>query len=132
MSRAIAVQIGLGVDQHGQDAVKAARRACCAAIAYNALPCVDEGQNNLKIHVTIGVPDCSAKASRQDIASCVAHVKKHLGDGSALRDIFPVGTVLPVDVVPGGLAVSSGAKVDAMGDVSDEMVACVAAVTVGY
>jgi uncharacterized protein (TIGR02058 family) len=45
---------------------------------------------------------------------------------------FPYGTMLPLQVVHGGLACCSGIMVPQMGDAEDAMCITVAAVTVGH
>jgi len=59
MSKALFVQLGMGVDQHGQDATKAAVRAVRNAIERNSIPAVKTampGHEAMKIHVKLGVP----------------------------------------------------------------------------
>ena len=46
--------------------------------------------------------------------------------------VFPYGTMLPLQIVHGGLAACSGIMVPQMGDAEDAMLAVVAAVTVGH
>ena len=139
MREVVAIQCGLGCDQHGQDAVKAARRAVCNAIQYIALPqleaaaCVpptprQEGGRQLLVHVKLGVPEPNKAGGSGSFDS----VKSKLTAGDALKGCFPYGTLLPVEVTPGGLCFSSGTHAPHLGDSSDEMVAVVAAVTVGY
>jgi len=59
MSRVLFVQVGMGIDQHGQDATKAAVRAVKHAIERNSIPCAKEvcgSYDAVKIHVKLGVP----------------------------------------------------------------------------
>ena len=138
MREVVAIQCGLGCDQHGQDCVKAARRACCNAIQFVALPHVEQAQTQpatpcqtggrqLLIHVKLGVPETMTGGGSSFDAA-----KKALSADDALKGIFPYGSLLPLEVVPGGLAFSSGSTLQHLGDESDEMVSVVAAVTVGY
>ena len=138
MKQLLFVQCGLGVDQHGQDVIKAAKRACCNAIQNNCIPHVEallpRGEhgtaNALKVHVKLGVPTC--RASGQGACMSAAEMAKHLSCTNVLQECFPYGKLLPVEVTDGGLSVSSGCKLQDMGDSTDEVVAVVAAVTVGH
>ena len=59
MSRVLFVQVGMGIDQHGQDATKAAVRAVKHAIETNSIPCAKDvcgSYDAVKIHVKLGVP----------------------------------------------------------------------------
>ena len=40
MDHVLFVEIGMGADQHGQDATKAAVRACRNAIEFNSIPSI--------------------------------------------------------------------------------------------
>lgn len=120
MERVLFIECGFGNDQHGQDATKAAVRACRNAIEFNSIPSIRElvpgGYEQMKVHVQLGVPERFI----DDV------------DLSAVRAVFPYGTLLPVQLSVGGLAASSGIALEAMGDKDDTMVIVVAAVTVGY
>ena len=61
MSRVLFVQLGMGIDQHGQDATKAAVRAVRNAIERNSIPCITAvvpggSYDAVKVHVKLGVP----------------------------------------------------------------------------
>ena len=61
MSRVLFVQLGMGIDQHGQDATKAAVRAVRNAIERNSIPCIKAvvpggSYDAVKVHVKLGVP----------------------------------------------------------------------------
>ena len=61
MSRVLFVQVGMGIDQHGQDATKAAVRAVRNAIERNSIPCIKSvvpggSYDAVKVHVKLGVP----------------------------------------------------------------------------
>ncbi|EIE20147.1 hypothetical protein COCSUDRAFT_57874 [Coccomyxa subellipsoidea C-169] len=96
---------------------KAAARACRNAIEFNSIPSVSRlvpgGYNNLKLHVKIGSPH----PERVDLEEC--------------RKIFPYGQAV-IEAVEGGLSCGSGIAIDELGDVTDEMVVAIAAVTVGF
>jgi uncharacterized protein (TIGR02058 family) len=105
------------------------------AIQYIALPQLEaqacapstprqEGRQ-LLVHVKLGVPE-------PQISGGFAAVKSKLTAGDALKGCFPYGTLLPVEVTLGGLCFSSGTHAPHLGDTSDEVVAVVAAITVGY
>ena len=70
----------------------------------------------MKLHVQLGVPE-------------KFHGQVDLVE---VAKVFPYGTLLPIEVKPGGLAASSGIVLQKMGDVTDEMIVVVACVTVGY
>ena len=117
MNHVLFVEIGMGADQHGQDATKAAVRACRNAVV-NSIPVsadVPGGYDNMKLHIQIGVP------------------KGAVLDLEKIRRVFPYGQICePIEVVEGGLMARSGIKIPEMGDKSDEFVIAVAAITIGY
>ena len=93
----------MGVDVHGQDATKAARRAVSDAIRHSSLPLlaeIRERGGTMLVSVTVAVPDPSAV------------------DVDAVRQELPHGEVT-VHAVSGGLQVPN----------SDVLIAC-AAITV--
>ena len=113
------VEIGMGADQHGQDATKAAVRACRNAIEFNSIPSIRQivpgGYDNMKLHIQIGVP----KGAELDM--------------DKIRRVFPYGQICePIEIVEGGLLARSGIKIPEMGDKTDEFVIAVAAITIGY
>ncbi|TCP59460.1 uncharacterized protein (TIGR02058 family) [Tumebacillus sp. BK434] len=113
------IEIGMGVDLHGQDATSAAVRACKNAIGTNSMPGIrsilPEGDiNNMKVRVKLGVP---VPAEQVDI--------------DKVKATFPYGQV-SVEIVPGGLICSSGVVLPDKGDVNDEVIVVNAAVEVGY
>lgn len=117
LKKVLFVEIGSGCDGHGQNATKAATRACRNAIEFNSLPAlrtlIPGGYENLKLKVKIGVPQPDTV------------------DVEALRKVFPYGTAY-FEVVVGGLSCGSGVVIPELGDVNDDMVVAVASVTVGY
>ena len=113
------VECGMGCDQHGQTATKAAVRACRNAIEFNSLPqirkLVPGGYEGMKLHVQLGVP----QTYMSDI------------DEEAVKAVFPYGDC-KIDVEVGGLLADSGIALEAMGDKNRDMIIAVACVTVGY
>jgi uncharacterized protein (TIGR02058 family) len=114
------VQIGMGVDQHGHnnDCTNAALKAIKNAISNNCL-CglsdicgIKEPKElmRMKVHVKIGAP-----------------FPKNIDNKKMLKAI-PFG-VKSIEVVEGGL-VAQGIMIKELGDTSDNMIICNAAVTV--
>mmetsp|Transcript_7900 Transcript_7900/g.29235 ORF Transcript_7900/g.29235 Transcript_7900/m.29235 type:complete len:211 (+) Transcript_7900:53-685(+) len=120
LQQVLFIESGFGCDQHGQNITKAAVRACRNAIEFNSIPSiralVPGGYDNMKLVVTLGVPE-------QYQASL---------DRDAVMAVFPYGQKQPLKVVTGGLAATSGIAVSALGDVDDTMLIVVAHVVVGY
>lgn len=120
MKQVLFVEVGFGSDQHGQDATKAAVRACRNSIEFNSIPSIAKivpgGYDGMKLRVQLAVPEKYAKGVDLD----------------AVRKVFPYGQMLPIEVQHGGMVASSGIEIEAMGDKNEDMVICVAAVTVGY
>ncbi len=59
-ARALVHEFGMGVDVHGRDSTKAARRAVSDAIRHSSLPLLRpylEGAGRILIDVLVGVPD---------------------------------------------------------------------------
>ena len=101
MNHVLFVEIGMGADQHGQDATKAAVRACRNAIEFNSIPSIRQivpgGYDNMKLHIQIGVP------------------KGAVLDLEKIRRVFPYGQICePIEVVEGGLMARSGIKIPEM------------------
>src|SRR5919199_6679534 len=99
----LVLEFGMGVDVHGTDSTKAARRAVSDAIRHSSLPLLNEIRERggtMLVEVTIGVPDPSAV------------------DLDAVKAELPHGEVT-VRAVAGGLRVPN----------SDTLIAC-AAITV--
>ena len=119
MEKVMFIEIGMGVDLHGQDATAAAVRACRNAIQNNSMPglrSVLPGNdiNNMKVRVRLGAP---VPAEQIDLEK----VKK----------TFPYGQV-SIEVVSGGLICSSGVVLPDKGDANDEVIVVNAAVEVGF
>jgi len=151
MENVLFVEVGFGADQHGQDATKAAVRACRNAIEFNSIPSIKRivpgGYDAMKLKVQLAVP---------------AKYGKGL-DLEAVKKVFPYGKMLPIEVRQstrrvdcgigldwslrpiasgytyqfyqvqhGGMVASSGIAIKEMGDSNEDMVIVVAAVTVGH
>jgi uncharacterized protein (TIGR02058 family) len=99
----LVLEFGMGVDVHGQDCTKAARRAVSDAIRHSSLPLLSqirERGGTMLVDVTVAVPDPASV------------------DTEAVRAELPHGEVT-VHAVSGGLRVPN----------SDALIAC-AAITV--
>ncbi|RIV17764.1 hypothetical protein D2Q93_14930 [Alicyclobacillaceae bacterium I2511] len=119
MEKVIFIEVGMGMDLHGQDVTAACIRACKNAIGHNSMPGLTEVLpqqrfENMRICVTLGVP---------------FHMEQV--DVDAVRAVFPYG-VVEVRLKQGGMLASSGVILPDKGDVTDEMVMVNAVVEVGY
>lgn len=125
------VQMGFGVDQHGDsNATKAAIRAVRNAIEFNSIPGVIEaipgGRKEMLIEVKLGIPPATDEAG-----AALLQTPMHV-DPLEVAKVFPYGRLLPIDMVVGGLSFSTGRLVPELGD-SNDMAVCVAAcVSIGY
>jgi len=91
-------EMGMGVDVHGRDATKAAKRAVSDAIRHSSLGFVrmlGKTPHDMFVDVTIGVPDPAAV------------------DTSAVAKELPYGTVT-VKAVKGGLEIAAESGGDAI------------------
>eukprot|EP00581_Thalassiosira_minuscula_P015370 CAMPEP_0183721768 /NCGR_PEP_ID=MMETSP0737-20130205/13936_1 /TAXON_ID=385413 /ORGANISM="Thalassiosira miniscula, Strain CCMP1093" /LENGTH=182 /DNA_ID=CAMNT_0025951823 /DNA_START=139 /DNA_END=687 /DNA_ORIENTATION=- len=128
------VQMGFGVDQHGNDtsnasgsgggATKAAVRAVRNAIEFNSIPgmveAVPGGRAEMLISVKLGVPTKRGSTDAMEV------------DLNQVAKVFPYGRLLPMEVVVGGLSFNTGRVVRELGD-EDDLAVCVAAcVSIGY
>ena len=156
------VQVGFGVDQHGNDdrnssgsgggATKAAVRAVRNAIEFNSIPGVIEavpgGREEMLIsgEYTILILSIMILNRTHDANDIVLHnIKVKLGVPNQRKStdpmkvnldevakVFPYGRLLPIEVVVGGLSFSTGRIVRELGD-EDDLAVCVAAsVSIGY
>jgi uncharacterized protein (TIGR02058 family) len=112
------IQLGMGVDLHGQDATVAAVRAVRNAIGSNSLPgmrriLADNDMTKMQVKMML---TCPVPASEIDHA--------------AVKEVFPHGAVT-IGVVAGGMIAHSGAILPEQGDRSDEILVVNAAVEVG-
>ena len=121
------VQLGFGVDQHGDRlvegfATKAAIRAVRNAIEFNSIPGVIDfipgGRKEMLIHVKLGVP-----FTTESVAAI---------DPLEVAKVFPYGKLLPIEITRGGLEFHSGRVVEELGDQDDVGICCVACVSIGY
>eukprot|EP00899_Mesostigma_viride_P003416 jgi/Mesvir1/13075/Mv06061-RA.1 len=116
------VQIGTGIDQHGQNITAAATRACKNAISGNSIPCFRTGalpgisDSDMKLRILLGVPK---------------RVQGEL-DLDKVRQVFPYGKILSVDVVDGGLICGSGIALEKFGDKNEDCYVVNCSVEVGY
>lgn len=113
--RRFLVQLGFGVDMHGQDPTKAACRAVADAISRNCLCglmeiCGLTNPDEMEVEILVAVP------KHQEV------------DTYAVLDVIPYGRKT-IRVIPGGMS-ARGIKLDSIGDHSDEMIIANASVTV--
>ena len=111
----LVIEMGMGVDQHGQDPTVAAARAVRNAIAHNALPGVWEvagldDPNQMLVEVQIAAP--YADQIRQD----------------EVLAVLPFGRKT-FSAVNGGMVVQ-GRAIASLNDKNDEMLVAIASVTV--
>ncbi|WP_315788681.1 Lin0512 family protein [Fischerella sp. JS2] len=109
------IEMGMGIDQHGQDPTIAAARAVRNAIANNALPGVWEvaglsHPNEMIVEVQVAVPYPS-QVRQQEVLAVLPFGRKSL------------------TVELGGMVVQ-GRAIPELNDKNDEMLIAVAAVTV--
>ncbi|MFX1357853.1 MAG: Lin0512 family protein [Promethearchaeota archaeon] len=113
-------QIGMGVDQHGHndDCTQAAIKAVKNAITNNCLQ---------------GLSEICGLREPKDLSRMIVHVKigvpypENLDEKKVLKAI-PFG-VKDIEVEKGGL-IAKGIKIDELGDTSDKIIVCNAAVSV--
>jgi uncharacterized protein (TIGR02058 family) len=109
------IEMGMGIDQHGQDPTVAAARAVRNAIANNALPGIWEvaelnHPNDMILEVQVGVP-YPDQVNPAEVLAVLPFGQKHLS------------------VELGGMVVQ-GRAIAEFDDKNDEMLIAVAAVTV--
>ncbi|MBW4659213.1 MAG: Lin0512 family protein [Drouetiella hepatica Uher 2000/2452] len=109
------IEMGMGIDQHGQDPTVAAARAVRNAIAHNALPGVWEvaGLDNpdqMIVEVQIAVPYAEQVREAEVLA------------------VLPFGQKM-LTVIAGGMIVQ-GRAIASLNDKNDEMLVAIASVTV--
>ncbi len=106
------IEIGTGIDQHGQDSTKACIKAIKDAISrVYLIGLVDMNFEETKVTAKIGVP----------------HPENV--DVEKVKDAFPVKSNLEIEVVQGGLSVS-GAIMKEFGDKNPEILIAIASITV--
>ncbi|MEC4887539.1 MAG: Lin0512 family protein [Scytonema sp. PMC 1070.18] len=109
------IEMGMGIDQHGQEPTVAASRAVRNAIAHNALPGVWEvaglsNPNEMIVEVKVAVP-YPEQVRKEDVLAVLPFGRKSL------------------TVELGGMIVE-GKAIPELNDKNDEMLIAVAAVTV--
>ncbi|MDJ0796740.1 MAG: Lin0512 family protein [Calothrix sp. MO_167.B12] len=109
------IEMGMGIDQHGQEPTVAAARAVRNAIAHNALPGVWEvaglnDPNEMIVEVQVAVP-YSDQVRQDEVLAVLPFGKKTL------------------TLESGGMVVQ-GKAIPVLNDKNDEMLIAVAAVTV--
>jgi uncharacterized protein (TIGR02058 family) len=112
------IQLGMGVDLHGQDATVAAVRAVRDAIGHNSLPGMrsllpGNDMSNMRVKVTLASPVPASRVKLEEV-----------------KRTFPYGTVT-IDVIAGGMILHGGAVRPELGDRTDEILIVNAAVEVG-
>jgi uncharacterized protein (TIGR02058 family) len=144
-SRLFFVQLGFGVDQHGDaettSATKAAIRAVRNAIEFNSIPGVISnlpgGRHEMRIHVRLGVPGRHSLRQPDVHLSGVPMSQQQPDeplpvDPLEVAKVFPYGKLLPIEVCLGGLAFHTGRVVEELGDTNDVGVCVAACVSIGY
>jgi len=153
------VQVGVGVDQHGERniygyATKAAIRAVRNAIEFNSIPGVIQhipgGRKEMLIHVKLGVPISSKSSSSSasnnnndddnnnnnnnsnNTCTSIDDQLSYAIDPLEVAKVFPYGKLLPIEIVVGGLDYHSGRVVEELGDDDDVAICCVACISIGY
>lgn len=111
----LVIEMGMGVDQHGQEPTVAAARAVRNAIAHNALPGVWEvaglnDPNEMIVEVQVAVPYPEQVKTQEVLA------------------VLPFGRK-SITVESGGMVVQ-GRAIPSLNDKNDEMLIAIAAVTV--
>ena len=109
------IEMGMGIDQHGQEPTVAVARAVRNAIAHNALPGVWEvaglsDPNEMIVEVQVAVPYAEQVRQEEVLA------------------VLPFGQKT-LTLEPGGMVVQ-GKAIPVLNDKNDEMLIAVAAVTV--
>lgn len=115
VKKRLIIEMGMGIDQHGQDPTVAAARAVRNAIAHNALPGVWEvagltHPNEMIVEVQVAVPDPEGVREDEVLA------------------VLPFGKKT-LTVVSGGMIVK-GRAIAEFNDKNDDMIIANAAVTV--
>lgn len=113
------IEMGMGIDLHGQNVTKAAVRAVQNAIHHNSMPGIvgvlpNQDINQMKVKVKLAVPTDKEKLD-------LALVKAEL----------PYGQVT-IEVIDGGMLTTSGIVLAEKEDKNDLVYVVIASVEVGY
>ncbi|CCQ97806.1 conserved hypothetical protein [[Clostridium] ultunense Esp] len=119
MEKLFFVQLGMGVDLHGQDVNVAAVGAIENAIHHNSMPGLrsvlpGNSLENMRVHVRLAVPCDKEKIDEEKI-----------------RKVLPFGKVT-IEIADGGMLTTSGVVLPEKGDRNDLIYVVNAAVEVGY
>lgn len=119
MDKLFFIQLGMGVDLHGQDINVAAVRAIHNAIHHNSMPGIrsvlpDHDLHQMKVNVRLAIPCDKEKIDEE-------RIKREL----------PFGQVT-LEVVDGGMMTTSGVVLPEKGDRNDRIYVVNAAVEVGF
>ncbi|WJH35147.1 Lin0512 family protein [Paenibacillus sp. CC-CFT747] len=119
MDKVIFIELGTGIDLHGQDVTKAAVRAVKNAIHHNSMPGLramlpGNSLHNMKVRVKLAVP-CD---------------KEQL-DVERVKAVLPYGEVT-VELLDGGMLTTSGVVLEDKNDKNDLIYVVNASVEVGY
>lgn len=113
------IEIGMGIDLHGQNVTKAAVRAVQNAIHHNSMPGIrsllpNNDLNNMKLNVRLAVP-----------------ADKDLLDLTLVKTELPYGEI-SFEVIDGGMLTTSGIVLADKEDINDLVYVVIASVEVGY
>ncbi len=113
------VEIGMGIDLHGQNVTKAAVRAVQNAIHHNSMPGIvsvlpDGDLTKMKVNVRLAIPADRDKLELEEV-----------------RKELPYGEVT-FDVVDGGMLTTSGILLPDKDDINEMAYIVIASVEVGY
>jgi len=119
MEKVMFIEIGMGIDLHGQNVTKAAVRAVHNAIHHNSMPGLrsvlpGNDLHQMKVNVRLAVP---ADKDKLDL--------------DIVKAELPYGQVT-FEVVDGGMLTSSGVVLADKEDVNDQAYVVIASVEVGY
>ncbi|USG68423.1 Lin0512 family protein [Brevibacillus ruminantium] len=119
MEKVMFIEIGMGIDLHGQNVTKAAVRAVHNAIHHNSMPGLrsvlpNQDIHQMKVNVRLAVPADKDKLELD-----------------VVRAELPYGTVT-FEVIDGGMLTSSGVVLSDKEDKNDLAYVVIASVEVGY
>ncbi|WP_163652033.1 Lin0512 family protein [Listeria sp. PSOL-1] len=119
MEKRLFIQTGFGVDVHGQNITKAAKRAVRHAIYHNSMAGIEamlpgHDLNQMVVNVKLAIP-----------------IDKEKLDHDAIKSLIPYGTVT-IEIVDGGMLTTSGIFLADKNDVNDLMYIVNASVETGY